>query len=129
MKRIVAMGGIYLGIILLIGFAMALSLAFLLVFRRTLRSRAIGPVASARDRGARLDSLVLVCGPLVGLAIAFLTNSLSGDVHPDDARDLIVICLIFGVMAGMTLAWAFALASAFARKSSPSKEKGIDPEL
>ena len=72
---------------------------------------------SERNRRASLGLAAISCGPFVGAALAWLSNSV-GVVHPADVGYTYTVFAIIGAIAGLLAGVVFAITGIFAPRTS-----------
>ena len=122
-----AMIGYYpFGSIVLAGFCAFAVVAYLVGRRRS--AQAAKGDASPRDRVASLGCLVLVCGPLLGLILAFVTCR-AGDVNPLDVGYTYGVYVGVGSFVGLLGGVAFAASALIFRPPDAKRTGVVDPDF
>jgi hypothetical protein len=75
---------------------------------------------SEQNRRVGLALMAILCGPLVGATVAWLGITL-GDVVPADVRDIYVVLIFIGCIAGSLAAVAFGLTGLLGPRDSGRK--------
>jgi hypothetical protein len=111
-----------------IGFLFVLLIAWFLVTATRTRGN-----LGEQNRRAGLALLTILCGPLVGAALAWLFHT-RGDVHPPDVGETYVVFTVIGGVAGLLGGVVFGITGLLSfrdaeGKAVPTKPVDVTDEL
>jgi hypothetical protein len=103
------------------GFLFVLLIAWLLVTATRTRGK-----LSEQSRRAGLALLAILCGPLVGAALAWLVHTW-GDVHPLDVGYTYVVFTVIGSIAGLLGGLVFGITGLLSLREVEGKAVPLKP--